>query len=115
MVVICRVYDEPKDGYRVLVDRLWPRGVKKSSLQLDEWLRDLAPSDELRRWYGHDIGKWEEFRRRYQEELLSRDHSQVLERLRQKARDGRLVLLTSTRDVEHSNAEVLRELLEGES
>jgi len=112
MVLVRRVYDEPEEGYRVLVDRLWPRGVKRDSLPLDEWLKDLAPSDELRRWYGHDVGKWTEFRHRYRQELLSEDRQQLLDHLRRKAREGRLVLLTATRDVEHSNAEVLRELLE---
>lgn len=108
-----RVYEppEPDDGYRVLVDRLWPRGLRKEQARVDEWLRDLAPSDDLRRWYGHDPRKWEEFRRRYREELLSPERRAALDRLVRQARLGPVTLVTATRDLEISNAAVLREVL----
>lgn len=110
-VQIARVYDiaDRDQGYRVLVDRVWPRGVKKASLQLDEWCRDLAPSSELRKWFGHDSERWEEFRRRYLKEL--EDHSETLERLREVAQHQPLLLLYSARDQDHNQAVVLRELL----
>ena len=112
-VRIRRVYDEPErgDGTRVLVDRVWPRGVRKDDLAMDEWLKDVAPSSELRRWYGHDPDKFTEFRRRYRSEL---DHlaRESLDRLLEIAADGALTLLTATRDVEHSQAAVLAERLQ---
>jgi uncharacterized protein YeaO (DUF488 family) len=97
------------DGYRVLVDRLWPRGVSKDSARLDEWARELAPSDELRRWYGHDPERFEEFRRRYIDEL----HGQrdALSSLRRRARQGQLTLVVGARDVAHSNGAVLADVL----
>ena len=110
-IEIRRVYeDAPTDsGYRVLVDRIWPRGVSKASLDLDEWCRDVAPSNELRKWFGHDPEKWDEFRKRYREELT--DHQDDLERLREKAQDRTLILLYSARDTERNQAVVLREVL----
>jgi uncharacterized protein YeaO (DUF488 family) len=106
-----RAYEPPAadDGYRVLIDRIWPRGVRRDELALDEWARDLAPSDELRRWFGHDPGRFREFRRRYRAELAG--HADELETLRGRARRGRLTVVFGARDVEHSNAAVLAELL----
>lgn len=108
-----RVYDEPDghDGTRVLVDRVWPRGVRKDDLDMDEWLKDVAPSAELRKWFGHDPDKFTEFRRRYRAELDHADARESLDRLRSIAADGPLTLLTATRDVDHSQATVLAELL----
>lgn len=104
-----RVYDEisSSDGARVLVDRVWPRGVKKEALNLTEWLRDIAPSTELRKWYSHDPEKFAEFRRRYLAELKSPEHHEAVDHLKEIARKGDLVLLTSTRDIDHSQAAVL--------
>ncbi|GDY32978.1 DUF488 domain-containing protein [Gandjariella thermophila] len=104
-----RVYDEPspEDGTRVLVDRVWPRGLSKESARVDEWARDVAPSTELRKWYGHDPARFTEFRRRYEDELGAPERSAALDRLRELSRRGPLTLLTATRDVEHSQAAVL--------
>ena len=109
-----RVYadPEPGDGARVLVDRLWPRGLRKDAAALDEWLRDVAPSDELRRWYGHDPAKFDEFRRRYVAELTGPEAQRGLGKLRTLAAKGTLTLLTATKDVPHSQATVLAALLE---
>jgi len=108
-----RAYDppSPEDGQRYLVERLWPRGVKKDALQLTAWLKDLAPSDELRRWYGHDPARWDEFSRRYREELQSPDKQPVLADLAGKARDGDVTLVFATKDEEHSGAMVLHDVL----
>jgi len=108
-----RVYEapEPSDGQRVLVDRLWPRGLSKSKAALDEWLKTVAPSDELRRWYGHQPDKFPAFRQRYEQELRSPERSAALDHLRQLARGGTVTLLTATRDIEHSEAAVLAEEL----
>jgi uncharacterized protein YeaO (DUF488 family) len=99
----------PADGYRVLVDRLWPRGVGKEEAHLDEWAKELAPSPELRRWFGHDPARFDEFRRRYREELGARE--ETLRELRARARDGTLTLVYGARDTEHNGAVVLAELL----
>lgn len=107
-----RVYEEDHHGgYRVLVDRLWPRGVKKTDLKYDEWLKDVAPSDALRRWYGHEPDRYGEFAHRYRAELKAAPAIDGLARLRRLAIHRRLVLLTATKDVEHSGAEVLRKVL----
>ena len=110
-----RVYEapDPSDGQRVLVDRLWPRGLAKNKAALDEWLKAVAPSDELRRWYGHQPDKFPAFRQRYQQELRGTVQSSALDHLRQLARHGTVTLLTATRDVEHSQAAVLAEMLRG--
>jgi uncharacterized protein YeaO (DUF488 family) len=110
-VRVRRVYDppEPAGGHRVLVDRLWPRGVAKSTI--DDWDKTVAPSTELRRWYGHDVDKFAAFRERYLEELRAPEQAAALEHLRDLARSGPLTLLTATRDVEHSQAAVLAEEL----
>ena len=112
-----RVYDDasPGDGTRVLVDRLWPRGLRKDEAHLDAWLRDVAPSTELRRWYGHDPERFDEFRQRYLAELRDPDHRQALGELDDLARRGRLTLLTATRDLNHSQAAVLADQLSGGS
>jgi uncharacterized protein YeaO (DUF488 family) len=106
-----RVCDDPDSGYRVLVDRLWPRGVTKVDAALDEWLQDVAPSTELRRWYGHDVTRFEEFARRYRAELLRHPASNAVQHLIEAARTRTITLLTATRDVEHSGARVLQERL----
>lgn len=101
---------EPDDGYRVLVDRLWPRGLRKESLALDRGLKEVAPSTSLRRWFGHDPARWEEFRRRYRAELEDGD-GEALAFLREKAAEGTLTLVFAARDREHNQAVVLRSLL----
>jgi uncharacterized protein YeaO (DUF488 family) len=99
------------DGPRVLVDRLWPRGVAKADADHDAWLRDVAPSSELRRWFGHDPDKFDEFARRYRAELDTEPAASALASLRARAETGPLTLLTATRDTDHSHARVLAELL----
>ena len=109
-VRVRRVYDEPSaaDGARVLVDRVWPRGLRKDALRLDDWAKDVAPSTELRTWYGHDPAKFGEFRQRYLGELAASPRQAALGQLRTLAGSGRpLTLLTATKDVEHSQAAVL--------
>jgi uncharacterized protein YeaO (DUF488 family) len=100
---------EPSDGYRVLVDRLWPRGLSREDARIDEWARDLAPSDSLRRWYGHELRRFAGFRQRYVREL-SRQREKLTE-LRRRARDGPMTLVFAARDSEHSNAAVLASVL----
>ena len=106
-----RAYEpaEPSDGYRVLIDRLWPRGVSREHANLDEWERELAPSTALRRWFSHDPARFEEFRRRYIEEL--RPQRRRISELRRLARAGTLTLVYSARDTEHNDAIVLAEVL----
>jgi uncharacterized protein YeaO (DUF488 family) len=108
-----RAYEppDPADGRRVLVDRLWPRGLTKDAAAVDEWLKAIAPSDTLRRWYGHQPEKFAAFRQRYQAELSTAERAGAVDHLRQLARDGTVTLLTATRDVEHSQAAVLAEWL----
>ena len=112
-----RAYEAPAsaDGRRVLVDRLWPRGVRKDAAGLDEWAKDVAPSDGLRRWYGHEPEKFAEFARRYRAELKESPGNQVVTRLRAEATSRPVTLVTATRDVEHSGAAVLRDVLAGRS
>jgi uncharacterized protein YeaO (DUF488 family) len=107
-----RVYEAASrdDGKRFLVERLWPRGVRKASLRLDAWFREAAPSDALRRWFGHDPAKWSEFRRRYAVELKSREAA--WRPLLEAARRGRVTLLYSARDETHNNAVALKRFLE---
>ena len=106
-----RVYEpaEPDDGYRVLVDRVWPRGVSKERAAVDEWSRDIAPSDELRKWFGHRTERFEEFRRRYRDELSA--CGDEIKALRTRGRKGTVTLLFGARDTEHNNAVVLAETL----
>lgn len=108
-----RAYDpaEPADGTRVLVDRLWPRGVSKDAARLDCWLKEIAPSAELRTWFNHDPERWGEFRRRYRAEL--RAHADILTQLRRRAREGTLTLVYSAKDEKHNDAIVLRNVLIG--
>lgn len=109
---IRRAYDTAtrNDGYRVLVDRVWPRGVPKDRLRIDEWARELAPSTQLRRWYGHEPERWEEFRARYRQELA--DASEAVDRLVGHTLRCRVTLVFGARDTERNNAVVLREYLE---
>jgi uncharacterized protein YeaO (DUF488 family) len=108
-----RIYDapEPQDGRRVLVDRLWPRGVRKDAGRFDEWAKDVAPSTELRKWYGHDPAKFGEFCRRYTAELAQGTPRAGLDHLAALTATGPVTLLTATRDVDHSEAVVLAQLL----
>ncbi len=112
---VARVYDDLRgeDAARVLVDRVWPRGVKRADLALYAWARPLAPSTELRRWYGHRLERWTEFRRRYLDELAQPDGTDALADLQALAADQPVVLLTATRDVDHSQAAVLAEVVQG--
>jgi uncharacterized protein YeaO (DUF488 family) len=111
-IAVKRVYDEPArdDGVRVLIDRLWPRGLSKAELKLDAWPRALSPSNELRKWYGHDPKLFAEFRRRYREELA--EQKEELAKLRTMIKGRKGTLLTATRELELSHAIVLREVLE---
>lgn len=112
-VEIRRVYGESAAGaagrgeHRILVDRLWPRGIAKADATWEEWAKDVAPSTELRRWYGHDVERWDEFVTRYRAELAEGPASDALAQLEELAAAGKLVLLTATKDVEHSAAWVL--------
>ncbi|RWE03210.1 DUF488 domain-containing protein [Mesorhizobium sp.] len=110
-VKLKRAYESPvaDDGTRVLIDRLWPRGVKKTEAAIDYWMKELAPSTELRKWFGHDPARWEEFRRRYAAEI--REHRDELDRLRDLNRAGPVTLVYSAHDEAHNDAVVLREIL----
>lgn len=111
-ILLKRVYSPPanSDGYRVLVDRLWPRGLRKDAAGIDLWLKEVAPSAELRRWYGHEPDRWPEFRRRYFRELKA--HDEDLKALRRRARSGRLTLLFAAKDEVNNNAAALKAYLE---
>jgi len=100
---------EPDDGTRLLIDRLWPRGVSKAKAALDDWIKDVAPSTELRKWFGHDPARWAEFQRRYRAEL--RGQSEALDRIRALARAGVVTLVYSAHDEQHNDAVVLRSVL----
>ncbi|MCK8519650.1 DUF488 domain-containing protein [Methanoculleus sp. 7T] len=112
MIRIKRIYEEPSedDGLRVLVDRLWPRGISKERALIDRWEKDLAPTTELRRWFGHDPAKWEEFLQRYRAELEGRE--ELLTRLQHEANDGTVTLLYAAKDEEHNNAVALKRYIE---
>jgi uncharacterized protein YeaO (DUF488 family) len=114
MIRIKRVYEPPapEDGYRVLVDRLWPRGLKRKDAAIDAWLRELAPSTELRRWFGDDDASWPEFTRRYRKELAAPELAASLADLRARARAGVVTLLYAKRDMQENNAVALRDYLE---
>jgi len=113
MIKVKRVYDRPSrdDGARILVDRLWPRGLSKEAAALDTWLKDVAPSAELRKWYGHDASKWKEFKKRYASELA--DKEELLQQLGDRSRAGTVTLLFATREERYNNATALKEMLEG--
>jgi len=113
-VKLRRVYEPASsdDGTRVLVDRVWPRGLSKDNARLDEWAKDVAPSTELRKWYGHDVDKFDEFTDRYDAELRDPDRAAALDRLRELAAGGTLTLLTATKDIDHSQAAVLADHLQ---
>ncbi len=106
-----RAYDPPvvDDGKRILIDRLWPRGLKKADAAIDEWMKEIAPSVTLRKWFGHDPARWQEFQRRYLNEL--HQHPEQLERLRTLARQGPVTLVFSAHDEAHNDAVVLRDVL----
>lgn len=108
-----RAYDDPgsDDGHRVLVDRVWPRGRTKEELRLDEWARDLGPSTALRRWFGHDPARWQEFQARYRVELAAPDQARVLDALANKARRGPVTLVYGARDRERNQARVIADEL----
>lgn len=112
-VHVRRVYEERKrgDGNRVLVDRIWPRGVSKEKADLDDWCKDVAPSTELRKWYAHDPDRFKEFSRRYKAELKEAERSEVLDHLRSLAKKRNLTLLTATKDPDISEAAVLAKVL----
>lgn len=112
-VKLKRAYEQPEseDGVRLLVDRLWPRGVKKEEAAIDEWMKELAPSTELRKWFGHDPDRWEEFRERYAKEV--NEHPDQLKQLRALARKGAITLVYSAHDEEHNNAVALRDIILG--
>jgi uncharacterized protein YeaO (DUF488 family) len=115
MVQIMRAYERPSqgDGYRVLVDRLWPRGLKKDALRLDLWAKDIAPSPALRKWFGHDPARFGEFTRRYHAELSSEPARSLLADLSRRASHGTVTLVYGARDEEHNGAVVLRGAIEG--
>jgi uncharacterized protein YeaO (DUF488 family) len=112
-VQIRRIYEgpTPQDGTRVLVDRIWPRGMSKQRAHLDEWCKQIAPSTELRKWYGHDPDRFDEFTRRYEAELTDPERAAALTHLRELARQQMLTLLTATKDVDISEAAVLAKLV----
>ena len=112
MLNVKRAYDPPStgDGFRVLIERLWPRGVSKPKARLDLWLKDVAPSPGLRKWFGHDPAKWKEFRRRYWAELER--NPQAVQMLRDRARRGTVTLVYGSKDTEHNAAVALKEYLE---
>ena len=106
-----RIYEpaQPTDGYRVLIDHIWPRGVTRERARLDEWARALAPTDDLRRWFDHIPERFDEFRARYRDELAT--HDELIDELRQRAREAPLTVVYAARDRDHNNAAVLTELL----
>jgi uncharacterized protein YeaO (DUF488 family) len=112
MIKLKRVYEKPAkdDGERILVERLWPRGVTKAQAKLDLWLKEVAPSTELRKWYGHDPDKWTEFRQRYRKEL--EQNTDLIKLLKRKARGGAITLIYAARDEMHNGAMVLKQFLQ---
>ncbi|MDY6770333.1 MAG: DUF488 family protein [Candidatus Nanohaloarchaea archaeon] len=110
-----RIYEDPEsdDGERILVDRLWPRGVAKENAELDGWMQEIAPSDELREWFDHDEGKWDGFVDRYRDELAAKE--ELVEELRRKADDGTVTLLYAAKDKQHNNAVALKQIIEDDA
>jgi uncharacterized protein YeaO (DUF488 family) len=113
MITMKRIYEPASaaDGYRVLVERLWPRGVSKEAAHLDAWEKAIAPSDQLRRWYGHDRRKWTEFQARYEREMATPEAQEILDQLAERARHTTVTLLYATHEGDISNAAVLHRLL----
>lgn len=113
MIKLKRAYDPPSDddGKRVLVERLWPRGVTKVEAKIDEWMKDVAPSAELRKWYAHDVEKWPEFKRRYTEEL--KQHGDEVSELKKMTRGSVVTFIYAAHDTEHNSAVVLKEFITG--
>ncbi len=111
MVNVKRIYDpvSSEDGKRIYIDRLWPRGLKKSDALFDEWLKEISPSTELRKWFGHDPAKWEEFKKRYKKEL--EDKKEIMEKLKKEAKRKKITLLYSASETEHNNAIAMKEFL----
>jgi uncharacterized protein YeaO (DUF488 family) len=116
VIKLKRIYEKPEraDGKRFLVDRLWPRGLSKENAHVDEWLKEIAPSDTLRRWYGHKVEQCSEFRQKHRAELRKPGPLELLAKLRQEGKHRTITLLHAVRDSEHSNAAVLNELLGNE-
>jgi uncharacterized protein YeaO (DUF488 family) len=112
MIKLKRAYEQPArdDGERILVERLWPRGLPKLRAKIDLWLKEIAPSTELRRWFGHDPDKWEEFGRRYQKEL--KENNDLIKLLKRKAKAGTITLIYAARDEEHNGALVLKRFVQ---
>jgi uncharacterized protein YeaO (DUF488 family) len=112
-IKIKRAYEAPsaQDGTRVLVDRLWPRGLRKSAARIDRWEKEVAPSPALRQWFGHDPARWEEFSRRYRAELKLKERAEPIQELREMAREHPLTLVYAAHDEQHNHAIVLREVL----
>ncbi len=111
MLKIKRIYEpaSPGDGKRIYIDRLWPRGMKKDEVKMDEWLKDLSPSTELRKWFGHEPAKYAEFKKRYKKELAKK--ADALARIKKEAGKGTVTLLFSAKDEEHNNATAMKEFL----
>ncbi len=116
-IKVKRIYEEPErsDGTRILVDRLWPRGMTKENAAIDEWIRDIAPSDKLRGWFGHKPERWIEFKKRYRKELAIPGKRRILQTLRRIAGISTVTLLYSAKDSEHNNAVALQGFLRGKS
>jgi uncharacterized protein YeaO (DUF488 family) len=113
MIKTKRIYESPagEDGFRILVDRLWPRGVQKEKAKIDLWLKEITPSDELRKWFAHDPRKWEEFKKKYEKELNAKQ--ELLNEVRRTEKEkGTITFLYSAKDTEHNNAVALKTLLE---
>jgi uncharacterized protein YeaO (DUF488 family) len=112
MIQLKRAYEDPSDtdGERILVERLWPRGLSKQRAKIDQWMKDVAPSPELRKWFGHDPAKWDEFRKRYEAELNKKPD--LISLLKHKAQKGTITLIYAARDQEHNGALVLKCFLE---
>jgi uncharacterized protein YeaO (DUF488 family) len=112
MLKIKRVYDpvSTDDGKRILIDRLWPRGINKEKAHIDEWVKEIAPSNELRKWYAHDPAKWAEFKKRYEEEIAR--EAERLKKIKAEARKQTVTLLFSSKELERNNAVALKEMLD---
>lgn len=111
MIKIKRVYEsfDKNDGFRILIDRLWPRGLTKEKAKIDIWLKDVAPSDSLRKWFGHDPAKWNEFKKRYFQEIKGK--AELIKTIKDKMRKGTVTLAYGAKDIEHNNAQALKEYL----